>query len=101
MKKIFTFVALVAMAMVANAQASYDLNNPIGQDGRRTTALSFAAGIPGGLAMAATIPADVAQFFGMALRLAQELAYLRHIGQRSRACHVVHKLLHFLWRMGV
>ena len=34
MKKIFTFVALVAMAMVANAQASYDLNNPIGQDGR-------------------------------------------------------------------
>ena len=34
MKKIFTFVAFVAMAMVANAQASYDLNNPIGQDGR-------------------------------------------------------------------
>lgn len=34
MKKIFTFVALVAMAMVANAQASYDLNNPIGEDGR-------------------------------------------------------------------
>ena len=34
MKKTFTFVALVAMAMVANAQASYDLNNPIGQDGR-------------------------------------------------------------------
>ena len=37
---------------------------------------SFVTGIPGGLAMAATIPADVAQFFGMALRLAQELAYL-------------------------
>lgn len=37
---------------------------------------SFVAGIPGGLAMAATIPADVAQFFGMALRLAQELSYL-------------------------
>jgi len=37
---------------------------------------SFAAGIPGGLAMAATIPADVLQFFGMALRLAQELSYL-------------------------
>lgn len=37
---------------------------------------SFAAGIPGGLAMAATIPADVMQFFGMALRLAQELSYL-------------------------
>lgn len=37
---------------------------------------SFAAGIPGGLAMAATIPADILQFFGMALRLAQELSYL-------------------------
>ncbi|MBQ9279546.1 MAG: SHOCT domain-containing protein [Clostridia bacterium] len=37
---------------------------------------SFAAGIPGGLVMAATIPADILQFFGMALRLAQELSYL-------------------------
>lgn len=37
---------------------------------------SFAAGIPGGFAMAATIPLDVMQFFGMALKLAQELSYL-------------------------
>ena len=37
---------------------------------------SFVTGIPGGLAMAATIPADVMQFLGMALRLAQELSYL-------------------------
>lgn len=37
---------------------------------------SFVAGIPGGLAMAATIPTDVLQFFGMSLRLAQELSYL-------------------------
>lgn len=37
---------------------------------------SFVAGIPGGFAMAATIPLDVLQFFGMALRLAQELAYM-------------------------
>ncbi len=37
---------------------------------------SFAAGIPGGLAMAATIPLDVMQFFGMALKLAQELSYM-------------------------
>ena len=37
---------------------------------------SFVAGIPGGLAMMATVPADVMQFFGMALRLAQELSYL-------------------------
>lgn len=38
--------------------------------------VSFAAGIPGGLAMAATIPADTLQFFGVALRMAQELSYL-------------------------
>ena len=38
--------------------------------------ISFLAGIPGGLAMAATIPADTIQFFGMTLRLAQELTYL-------------------------
>ena len=37
---------------------------------------SFVTGIPGGLAMAATIPADILQFFGMSLRLAQELSYL-------------------------
>lgn len=37
---------------------------------------SFLAGLPGGLAMAATIPADTLQFFGVALRLAQELSYL-------------------------
>lgn len=41
-----------------------------------SSAASFVAGIPGGLAMAATIPLDVLQFFGMALRLAQELSYL-------------------------
>lgn len=37
---------------------------------------SFVAGIPGGFAMATTIPLDVLQFFGMALRLAQELSYM-------------------------
>lgn len=37
---------------------------------------SFVTGIPGGLALAATIPLDMLQFFGMALRLAQELSYL-------------------------
>lgn len=37
---------------------------------------SFVAGIPGGFAMAATIPADLLQFFGMSLRMAQEISYL-------------------------
>lgn len=42
----------------------------------QSSGASFAAGIPGGLAMAATIPADTIQFYGVSLRLAQELAYL-------------------------
>lgn len=42
----------------------------------KSTGMSFAAGLPGGLAMAASIPADTIQYFGTALRLAQEIAYL-------------------------
>lgn len=42
----------------------------------QSSSASFAAGLPGGIAMAATIPADTLQFFGVSLRLAQELAYL-------------------------
>lgn len=41
-----------------------------------STGASFATGLPGGLAMAAAIPADMLQFYGVALRLAQEIAYL-------------------------
>lgn len=41
-----------------------------------STGASFAAGLPGGLAMVATIPADMLQFYGVSLRMAQELAYL-------------------------
>ena len=38
--------------------------------------ISTAAGIPGGLAMIGTIPADVAQYMGHMLRIAQKLAYI-------------------------
>ncbi|TVQ87641.1 MAG: hypothetical protein EA397_17910 [Deltaproteobacteria bacterium] len=40
------------------------------------TSLSFAAGLPGGLVLAATIPADLAQYFAQVLILVQKLAYL-------------------------
>ena len=42
----------------------------------KVTAISTAAGIPGGFAMVATIPADLAQFYGFVIRTAQELAYI-------------------------
>lgn len=41
-----------------------------------SSSASFLAGMPGGMAIAATIPADIVQFYAVALRLAQELAYL-------------------------
>lgn len=38
--------------------------------------ISTALGMPGGAAMAATIPADIAQYYGYMLRAAQKLMYL-------------------------
>ncbi|MDR2712606.1 MAG: EcsC family protein [Clostridiales bacterium] len=43
---------------------------------RKVSAISAAAGIPGGLAMVATVPADTAQFFVHIIRMLQKLAYL-------------------------
>lgn len=42
----------------------------------KVTSISTVAGVPGGLAMAATIPADLAQFYAFVIRIAQELAYI-------------------------
>lgn len=38
--------------------------------------ISVALGLPGGAAMAATIPADIAQYYGYMLRAAQKMLYL-------------------------
>lgn len=53
---------------IANQVIQYETN--------KVSGISFAAGLPGGLAMAATIPADVAQYFAFTLRAMQEIAYL-------------------------
>ena len=42
----------------------------------RVSGISAALGLPGGLAMAATIPADILQYYGCTLRAAQKLMYL-------------------------
>lgn len=42
----------------------------------KAAGISFATGLPGGWFMAATIPADVAQFYWHAIVLSQKLAYL-------------------------
>lgn len=43
---------------------------------KKCAALSFAAGVPGGFAMAGTVPADLAQYFAHVMRVEQKLAYL-------------------------
>lgn len=42
----------------------------------KVSGISAALGMPGGTAMAATIPADIAQYYGALLRVAQKLLYL-------------------------
>lgn len=42
----------------------------------KVSTVSFASGLPGGLAMIATIPADTLQYFGFMMRVMQKLAYL-------------------------
>lgn len=56
-------------------------NAVINAETLKVTAISTAAGIPGGFAMAATIPADLAQFYGFVIRIAQELAYIYGWGE--------------------
>lgn len=48
----------------------------INYETNKVAAISFAAGIPGGFAMAVTVPADIAQYFGFMIRVMQKLAYL-------------------------
>lgn len=50
--------------------------NCINYETTKVTALSFAAGIPGGFAMVGAVPADLVQYFGHVLRIAQKLIYL-------------------------
>ena len=42
----------------------------------KSAAMSFAAGLPGGLAMIASVPGDVTQYYVHAFRVMQKLAYL-------------------------
>jgi hypothetical protein len=51
-------------------------NAVINAETMKVTAISATAGLPGGIAMAATIPADLMQFYGFVIRIAQELVYI-------------------------
>lgn len=51
-------------------------DNVIKYERNAVSGISVALGVPGGVAMAATIPADIAQYYGFMLRAAQKLMYL-------------------------
>lgn len=64
-------------AMVVNEKLIEKLANDVmGSHLKTVTSLSAVSGLPGGWALAATIPADMAQYYYHVLVLSQKLAYL-------------------------
>lgn len=72
-------IAITQTPMKANISMKDidDIAKSIIQNERiKVSGISAALGTPGGVAMAATIPADIAQYYGCMLRVAQKLLYL-------------------------
>lgn len=65
-----------AAAGIATEVLDKVANDSIRFETGKVSALSAAAGIPGIIALPATVPADMAQYFGHMVRIAQKLAYL-------------------------
>lgn len=65
-----------AAAGISREEIDRFARESIKYEAAKVSALSFAAGVPGGIAMAGTVPADIAQYFGFILRITQKLAYL-------------------------
>ena len=65
-----------AQAGISREQIGKIADAAIANENMKVTGISALSGIPGGLAMAATIPADLAQYFGFVLRILQKLLYL-------------------------
>ena len=61
-------VPLPVIKELANTSIKYETS--------KVTGISTAAGIPGGLALVGTVPADMAQYIGHMVRIAQKLAYI-------------------------
>lgn len=61
-------IPLAVIREVANTSIKFETS--------KVTAISAAAGLPGGWALLGTVPADLAQYIGHVLRIAQKLAYI-------------------------
>ncbi|WP_087510311.1 hypothetical protein [Cellulomonas iranensis] len=65
-----------AVAGVPNHVVRAVAQTSIAYETSKVTGLSALAGVPGGLAVLGTVPADAAQYVGHMLRIAQKLAYI-------------------------
>lgn len=65
----------------------------------KVTLISAAAGIPGGLAMIGTVPADLAQFYAHVFRVAQKLAYIYGAKDMELSDSAQHILMIYLGTM--
>ena len=63
-------------AGIEHADIDKVANDVINHERIGVSGISTALGMPGGVAMVATIPADIVQYYGFMLRAAQELMYL-------------------------
>ncbi|MFJ4208541.1 hypothetical protein ACIPY2_08785 [Paenarthrobacter sp. NPDC089675] len=61
-------ISLKIITEVANSSIKYETS--------KVTGLSALSGIPGGLLMLGTVPADILQYLGHMLRISQKLAYI-------------------------
>lgn len=90
-----------ASAEIPRERINTIANHVIDYETNKVSAISFAAGIPGGIAMAATIPMDAVQYFGFVLRVMQKLAYLYgfsefHLDEKNISDETMNQLLIFL-----
>lgn len=65
-----------AIAGISPAMLDEIAESAIDFETGKSTALSFAAGLPGGFAMIGTVPADITQFYVHAFRVMQKTAYI-------------------------
>lgn len=65
-----------ALAGISSDEVDKIADEVIKFERNAVSGISVALGMPGGVAMAATIPADIAQYYGYMLRAAQKLLYL-------------------------
>lgn len=65
-----------ALAGISNEEVDKIVDDVILFERNAVSGISAALGMPGGVSMASTIPADIAQYYGYMLRTAQKMLYL-------------------------